>query len=827
MINFGIDLGTTNSAIAKFENGKVEIFRNPLNLRQTLPSVVAFRKNRIIVGDKAREYLQRDPQNVVGAFKRKMGTSETYSIASLSESKSPIQLSAQVLKELKNFIHTGENMEAVVITIPASFDTIQSNATKKAGFEAGFEQVVLLQEPIAASLAYANKDEDSFEEGRWLVYDLGGGTFDVALVSIADGEMKVVDNEGDNFLGGADFDKLIVEKLVIPYLETVGKFENLEQELKSASGKYNKLYHVLMYQAEEAKIQLSNMEIAEIEFETEDDHGKLVDGFLEVSRADFEQIIQPYINTSIKKVRLILDRNGLTPKQVKYALMVGGSTYIPFVREQVRLALGVEVNCNIDPTTAVAIGAAYYAGTRPKVKKASQPFGNTEIQSKLTIKTAFEKTSQESEEFFTALIDGEINGLSYRIIRKDGGFDSGLKPLKNRIMEVLSLATNTHNFFELKITNNKGDSIPINIPTIGITQGKYNVIGQPLPNDICLEIDDFETGETALDIIFEKNSILPTKRTLIKEVTKTIRKGSDDIVTINIVEGPGFAMPSANQTIGFISISGQELTRDLVKGSDVEITLEMSESRDLRINVYLMLTDQEYENVFTPSERQVNVHRLADELLILYQKATNELTEAENREDYRVAEALKQAKVDTRKLLSKAKKLTIDDVTEEKFQIESQKRAIAQTIDSLTRDKHIIKIKMEYQSVKRYCQNAIENYDAQPKEQESFEYLISQEKQVLTSNSRMKINELIDKLNRLRTEIMWRNSEYVKNLFYYAAMQEETFSDKKIGEKYINEGEAAIKIDNIDKLRVCVNALYNLLPNQEKQNIENGGTGIG
>ena len=394
-------------------------------------------------------------------------------------------------------------------------------------------------------------------------------------------------------------------------------------------------------------------------------------------------------------------------------------------------------------------------------------------------------------------------------------------------MEVLSLATNTHNFFELKITNNKGDSIPINIPTIGITQGKYNVIGQPLPNDICLEIDDFETGETALDIIFEKNSILPTKRTLIKEVTKTIRKGSDDIVTINIVEGPGFAMPSANQTIGFISISGQELTRDLVKGSDVEITLEMSESRDLRINVYLMLTDQEYENVFTPSERQVNVHRLADELLILYQKATNELTEAENREDYRVAEALKQAKVDTRKLLSKAKKLTIDDVTEEKFQIESQKRAIAQTIDSLTRDKHIIKIKMEYQSVKRYCQNAIENYDAQPKEQESFEYLISQEKQVLTSNSRMKINELIDKLNRLRTEIMWRNSEYVKNLFYYAAMQEETFSDKKIGEKYINEGEAAIKIDNIDKLRVCVNALYNLLPNQEKQNIENGGTGIG
>ncbi|NJN77928.1 MAG: Hsp70 family protein [Saprospiraceae bacterium] len=189
MINFGIDLGTTNSAIAKFENGKVEIFRNPLNLKQTLPSVVAFRKNKIMVGDKAREYMQRDPNNVVGAFKRKMGTSEAYKIALLAENKTPIQLSAEVLKELKNFVHTGENVEAAVITIPASFDTIQSNATKKAGFEAGFKQVVLLQEPIAASLAYANKDEDAFEEGQWLVYDLGGGTFDVALVRIAEGEV--------------------------------------------------------------------------------------------------------------------------------------------------------------------------------------------------------------------------------------------------------------------------------------------------------------------------------------------------------------------------------------------------------------------------------------------------------------------------------------------------------------------------------------------------------------------------------------------------------------------------------------------------------------
>ena len=827
MINFGIDLGTTNSAIAKFENGKVEIFRNPLNLKQTLPSVVAFRKNRVIVGDKAREYMQRDPNNVVGLFKRKMGTSEAYKIASLEMKKTPIQLSAEVLKELKKFIHTGENIEAAVITIPASFDTIQSNATKKAGYEAGFGQVTLLQEPIAASLAYANKDEDAFEEGQWLVYDLGGGTFDVALVRIADGEMRIIDNEGDNFLGGADFDKLIVEELVIPYLKSVGTFENLVQELKSASGKYNKLYHFLRYKAEDAKIQLSNTEVAEIEFETEDDNGDFVDGYLEISRYDFEKVIQPYIQKSIEKVRLILDRNSLTAQNIKYVLMVGGSTYIPFVREQVGLALGVNVNCNIDPTTAVAVGAAFYAGTRPKQSIHNQELNTQELKSDLKVKTAYQKTSQDDEEFFIALVEGDLTGLSYRITRKDGGYDSGVKELKSRIMEQLPLAANTHSSFEFKVINSKGDYVAVNVPTIGITQGKYNVVGQPLPNDICLEIDDFETGQTVLEVIFEKNAILPTKRTLVKEITKTIRKGSDDMITINIVEGPGFAMPSANQTIGFISISGKDLTRNLVKGSDVEVTLEISESRDLRINVYLILTDQEYDNVFTPSERQVNVSRLSEELMILYKKASEELQEAESNENYQAAAGLKQARVDIRKLLTQAKKMTEDDVTDEKFQIDARKRELAQEVDNLTRDKHIIQIKMEYSNAKHLCKSTMEYNESTSQEQQSFDYIVSKEKQILASNSRLKINDLIDKLYRLRSAILWRSGDYVKGLFYHVVMRKEEYSDKKTGEQYITAGEEAIENDNMDKLRVCVNTLFNLLPDKEKPTMESGGTGIG
>jgi len=206
-IDFGVDLGTTNSLIAKWTKGSVEVFKNPLGFKDTLPSIVGFRKDRILVGDQAKAFAEKDPKNVFSRFKRKMGTTECFKAKALEQSQTPVDLSALVLKELKSFVYTGEQVDAAVVTIPAAFDTVQSNATKEAGHKAGLKQVVLLQEPIAASLAYANKQKDrDLRNSQWLVYDLGGGTFDVALVRIADGELKVLDHEGDNYLGGSDFD---------------------------------------------------------------------------------------------------------------------------------------------------------------------------------------------------------------------------------------------------------------------------------------------------------------------------------------------------------------------------------------------------------------------------------------------------------------------------------------------------------------------------------------------------------------------------------------------------------------------------------------------
>ena len=703
-INYGIDLGTTNSAVAKFVKGEVIIFSNPQDYgRLTLPSVVAYKKDKIIVGNKAKEFLEKDPKNVVGVFKRKMGTSESFKIKSINESKTPIELSAQVLKELKTFVNTGDVLDAVVITIPASFDTIQSNATKEAGIQAGFKQVVLLQEPIAASLAYANmKKEREMKEGQWLVYDLGGGTFDVALIKIKDGEMKVLDHEGDNFLGGADYDNMIIEKLVIPKICEQYKFTNLENDMKSASGKLNAKYYVLLRRAEEAKITLSSKTSSEIIVDGfEDEDGNTVDIEIIITRSEFNELIRPNVDGTIEMIKKILTRNSLKPADIQFTLMVGGSTYIPYVRNRVEEVLQIPANCEIDPTTAVAIGAAYYAATKPKeVEKLG-----SKVKSIISIRTSYNKASKEKEELFSARITGNTEGLSYRITRQDGGFDSGIKKLIERISEDLPLVDGAFNFFSLIVYDNANNIVETDIEPIGINSG-FGISGQPIPEDISLVVDDYDNpGETRLVLIFQKNSILPLRKPITFPLNKGLIKGNiNDFVIINVVEGSHLAIPESNKQIAFLRIDGNMLKRDIAKGSDLEITISITESRDVNVSAYLNMADQEFKQIFNPKQRSTDIEFLKEEVEDLSYKLEAEIKEATDKEDFETAGALSKLKREMETVSEESENLTSDDVTDKRYQLEDQKRRIAQEIDSATKNKRIQQVKAHYFEIKKECE---------------------------------------------------------------------------------------------------------------------------
>ncbi|CAA9202877.1 Chaperone protein DnaK [Flavobacterium bizetiae] len=810
-INYGIDLGTTNSAIAKFIKGEVIIFSNPQDYgRNTLPSVVSYKKDKITVGNKAKEFLEKDPKSVVGVFKRKMGTSESFKIKSINESKTPIELSAQVLKELKTFVNTGDNLDAVVITIPASFDTIQSNATKEAGIQAGFKQVVLLQEPIAASLAYANmKKEREMQEGQWLVYDLGGGTFDVALIKIKDGEMKVLDHEGNNFLGGADFDNMIVEKLVIPKICEKFNFSNLEDDMKSASGKLNAKYYVLLRRAEEAKITLSSKTSAEIIVDGfEDEDGNEVDMEIVITRSEFNELIRPNIDGTIKMIKQILTRNSLKPIDLQFTLMVGGSTYIPYVRSHVEEVLQIPANCEIDPTTAVAIGAAYYSATKPKeIEKTG-----TKAKTSISIKTSYNKASKEKDELFSARITGSTDSLSYRITRQDGGFDSGIKKLTERISEDLPLVDGAFNFFSLVVYDSQNNIIETDIEPIGINSG-FGISGQPIPEDICLEVDDYDNpGKTRLQLVFQKNTILPSKKTLSYPLNKTIIKGSEDeVIRVNILEGSHLALPEANKGIGFMQITGKNLSRDVSKGSDIEITITISESRDLTISAYLNMADQEFKQTFNPKERHIPVNELKEQVEDLSGKLEFEIQEATDKEDFETAGALSKLKKEMETVSEETESLTNDDVTDKRYQLEDKKRKIAQEIDSATKNKRIQQVKAHYFEIKEECEKMLDE-NGNDHERKTFNDIVAQESVFFSTNSPLKIQEKSDELHSVLSRIRWRTPDFLTDIFQWCKNNQTRMNDQNQAKSLVDAGNFAIESQNWDRLSEINSGLLNLLP---------------
>ncbi len=822
-VNFGIDLGTTNSLIANFEKGNVEIFKNPNGAKETLPSIVCYRNDAIIVGEKARTYAERDPKSVMSRFKRKMGTTETMKIASLNTSKSPVELSAEVLKELKNFIHTGEKTDSVVITIPASFDTVQSNATKEAGELAGFKNVILLQEPIAASLAYANKEKNvDLRNSQWMVYDFGGGTFDVALVRIVEGELTVVDHEGNNYLGGTDFDTRIVEELIAPQLQKIGNFNDLINQMKSESGKYNRLWNMLLHKAEEAKIELSTKTSAEIDLGTirdlADDNGKIIDSIIQVTRSEFEGIIKDQVDGTSEMMKKILTRNSLQSADIEFILMVGGSTLIPYVRKRVEELMNVSVNTSIDPTNAIVVGAAYFAGTK-EIKSTKATPSNTNQRANIKGKFTYNRNSQEAAEIFQARFEGELNELFYRITRDDGAYDSGLKKLASRIIEDLPLRASEFNSFTFKIMDSKNNVIDIGFDSIQITQGKYSVAGQLLPEDLCLVLDDMVKRDTKLELLFSKNSIIPAKSKKTQLVGKTIIKGSDDEIRIMVVEGPSEHHSSTNKPIGILLISGKQITKDLLKGSDIDLTFEISESRDLTVSAYLNGTSQEFSQVFEPKPRAVPIRILASEILALETTLQEEQKEAENNNNFEASEKLGKLINQVQDLVNSSGNLSDDDVTDDRFKIEDQKRKIAQEMFAATSGKRVDTAKALYQETKKEVA-AIVNENGNDREKHSLSEILAREQVFLKSTNPERIQTEVDGLENLRFQILGRDPDFLNAMFTHLVEKRTSMNDQIQAKQLIDNGKRLIQQESWDDLRIVNARLWELMPTQEQNSEE-------
>ncbi|MBL7731017.1 MAG: Hsp70 family protein [Chitinophagaceae bacterium] len=845
-VNFGIDLGTTNSLIAKYEASKVTVFKNPVGQKETLASVVAYRPDRVLVGDKAREYLVKDPVNVFGSFKRKMGTDEKYYVVNIDDNVTPVQLSSLVLKELKNFIHTGETPEACVITIPASFDTMQSNATLKAGQEAGFKDIFLLQEPIAASLAFFNETAgEENKDGYWLVYDFGGGTFDAALVQSTDQELKVVDHEGNNFLGGVDFDFAIIDMIVVPEIIRQTGITDFEQEFRVKYGKYEKLFYEVMYYAEEAKKELSATGSAYIEFSTELD-GKKYDFSIPVTKEKAGEIFLPIINETIKLLNNVLRNNGLTPKDIRQVILVGGSTFLPQVKEQLAEQTGISLNSSVDPTTAIAVGAAWYAAnkqyepsieetaaehTEQAIETANDILSNVDFSPPdLKVEVSYNKSSRDKEEVLLIFCEGTYEDKYYRLVRSDGGFDSGFVQLKAKKTEFLPLIPSVTNHFTLAIFDKNYDELKSLAKEIHISQGKYAIDGQPLPHDISIEVDDVENKTTRLEAIFERNSLLPQKRTLYREISKTIKKGSKDSIIISILEGDKNSRPLSNLTIGCIEIAGKDLKTDLVKGSDIEIQLHITDSRVLNTTVFLVMTQQEFKNVFSISEKKINLERLKEQYTSLEHELTNTVKEFQynQREIWEIkANALLEELHTVKERLFRLKK---NDKSDEKYIIAEKIMRLSQEADKLGGNERISLMIEDYYYRKDQVKETINTADFEKEElKRQFIKIEQSEASFIRSKNVSFIQTKLEQLYDLHWKALGNTTSFLITKFVeFRDLGPEYYRDYNGAKSLIKLGNAALEKENYPEFRRHVYSLSGLLHRADFQmNSDFKGTGIG
>ncbi len=345
----GIDLGTTNSCVCVYEGGEAKVIANAEGGRTT-PSVVAFKNGEMLVGSKAKHQAVINPETI-SSIKRLMGTNEK--VKANGKSYSPEEVSAMILGDLKKTAESylGEDVKEAVITVPAYFNDAQRQATKNAGKIAGLDVKRIINEPTAAALAYGLDKQDKNE--KILVYDLGGGTFDVSILELGDGVFEVLSTSGNNHLGGDDFDNKLVDYII----------ESINKEEKVDLSKDKMAMQRIKEAAEQAKKDLSSMTSTQISlpFIAQVD-GAPVNFEMDITRAKFEELTRDLVDSTLEPVRKALKDAKLTKKDIDKVLLVGGSTRIPRVQELIKEELGKEPSKGVNPDEVVAMGAAIQGG---------------------------------------------------------------------------------------------------------------------------------------------------------------------------------------------------------------------------------------------------------------------------------------------------------------------------------------------------------------------------------------------------------------------------------------------------------------------------------
>ncbi|GAA4861299.1 Hsp70 family protein [Saccharopolyspora cebuensis] len=597
-IDFGIDLGTTTSIIAAATADDATVIPTVYGSATTPSAVHITRSGAVHVGEPAKGLLEEKPDNAHAEFKLQMGDRDALrEFKDSGRRMTPVEMSAEVLKSLRGDVQRerGQNIGAAVITVPAAFELDQCDATRKAAELAGLGLAPLIQEPSAAAWAYSA--HLATDRGFWLVYDFGGGTFDAAIVKVADGEFSTINHAGDNFLGGKLIDWGLVEGVLIPAVRDQFPLPDLARGHRRSAGNLAKLKTA----AEKAKIALSHTTSAPINLLLNDADGTPAFDFEhELTRADVERYALAHYRRSIDLCRRAITEAGLHTGDIDRVLLVGGATIAPALRDLLadpEEGLGIPLDHGLDPVAVVAKGAAIFAGIQrlpARPQRAEQALS----EGRVVLDLRYPAAGSDVEPLVGGLPPRtaqprDWTGATVEFVHPDGKppWRSGQVPLNPDGTFTTRLRADEHavNTYDLALRDARGTLVTTEPERISYRHAAKMGTAPTLSHSLGVALDNNEVLW-----LVRKGAELPAKARAVLHSTVAVRRHErTGLVRVPIVEGE---RPKAdrNTLIGQLDLVPTQVDRDVPAGSEVEVALRIDTSFSPRADAYVPLLDEEF-----------------------------------------------------------------------------------------------------------------------------------------------------------------------------------------------------------------------------------------
>jgi len=798
----GIDLGTTNSAIATWDGSNLKLWKSP-EQNDVTPSAIYFDRRGRYVGKRAYDLVPQDRSKSATLFKRLMGTTTPINISG-QDPVTPEWCSAEILKTLFAYLpeEVRSQVRGTVITVPAAFNLMQKDATLQAAEMAGIGAVTLMQEPVAAVMSVMRARSSN---GTFIIYDLGGGTLDVAIAEGLDGRVSLQAHGGIEMCGGRDWDRAIVANIVRPWLEK--NFDLPDDAPTNAA--YRKLFAKLDMAAEKAKIELSArgeaaILLSEVEIGLQDQGG--ADIYLDVplAKEQMDKLIEDKLKDSIESVRETMSKAQLSSQDVDRIVFVGGPTQYKAVRDRVAFELGLPGALDVNPMTAVAEGAAIFAesvdwNSQRKGRKATR--GSVSAGSDLDLSFTYIARTPDIKSKLVVRAKGVVaSGSEFQIDSLETGWSSGRQALKDGAAVELTLSQMGENQFKAFVFDPSGAPISLENDRIIISRTAAAIDSIPASHSIGIASLERAGGQPVMSWIIRAGDPLPKKGAMKFLAGEAIKAGSQNSLEFNVWEGEIASPVIDNRWVGCLKITGSELEQGVIaKGAELVCEYEVTDSGNVMLEVTVPSVGGLFKtghNLYSRQESSIDYSAASQQVHEEAERQLNRLDE--------IAAKVDDPKIDrAREKLDQALAASSDEGNPEQSKEAMDRVQDAKKIIARIRDANLKTIRqMELDSVIEFFDTYVRGH-AKPSEETQFDNAVRSSKRAIDNNDSSFENYLSD-LRGKNWDILWRQDSFVIHRFQWLSKSPHLFTDRAQFKQLSAMGQKAAEDDDMHKLRDVV-----------------------